>query len=74
METFLRILWLDRGRSLGRALLLGGIGLRYLLLAVQYLPAGILLAWCYERGGSLWSAVLLHMAINGLTLLRIVAG
>lgn len=52
----------------------GRMDMRYLLLAVQYLPAGVLLAWCYERGGSLWSAVLLHMAINGLTLLRIVAG
>ena len=52
----------------------GRLDLRYLLLAVQYLPAGVLLSWCYERGGSLWSAVLLHMAVNGLTLLRIVAG
>ena len=52
----------------------GRLDLCYLLLAVQYLPAGVLLSWCYERGGSLWSAVLLHMAVNGLTLLRIVAG
>lgn len=48
----------------------GELDLRYLLLFVQYLPAGVLLSWCYERGGSLWAAVLLHMATNGLALLR----
>lgn len=50
----------------------GVLDLRYLLLFVQYLPAGLALSWCYDRGGSVWSAVLLHMAINGLTLLRLV--
>ena len=52
----------------------GQVDLRYLLLAVQYLPAALALCWCYDHGGSLWGAVLLHMAVNGLTLLRIVAG
>lgn len=52
----------------------GGTDLRYLLLAVRYLPAGLALSWCYDWGSSLWSAVLLHMAMNGLTLLRVTAG
>ena len=55
-------------------LFLWGTDLRYLLLAVRYLPAGLALSWCYDWGSSLWSAVLLHMAINGLTLLRVTAG
>ena len=50
----------------------GQTDFRYLLLAAQYLPAGLAFSWCYDRGSSVWSAVLLHMAVNGLTLLRIV--
>ncbi len=50
----------------------GRADVRYLLLAIQYLPSGLVLSWCYDHGGSVWSAVLLHMLINGLTLLRIV--
>lgn len=46
----------------------GGLDLRYLLLAVQYLPMGIALTWCYDHGGSIWSAVVLHIAINGFSL------
>lgn len=45
-----------------------GLDLRYLLLAVRYLPMSAALAWCYDNGGSVWGAVLLHMAINGITL------
>ena len=26
------------------------------------------LAWCYDHGGSIWSAVALHMAVNGASL------
>lgn len=40
----------------------------YLLLAVQYLPMSLALAWCYDNGGSIWSTVGLHMAINGAML------
>lgn len=46
----------------------GIIDWRYLLLAVEYLPMSAALCWCYERGQSIWSAVLLHMALNGVTL------
>ena len=45
-----------------------GADLRYLLLAVQYLPMSLALAWCYDHGGSIWSAVALHMAVNGASL------
>lgn len=46
----------------------GVIDWRYLLLALEYLPMSAALCWCYERGQSIWSAVLLHMALNGVTL------
>ena len=45
-----------------------GADLRYLLLAVQYLPMSLALSWCYDHGGSIWSAVALHMAVNGASL------
>lgn len=38
----------------------------YLLVGVQYLVPGLVLAWAYERSGSLWGSVLLHCAVNGL--------
>ena len=34
------------------------------LYGIQYIPASIALAWCYERGGTIWSPILLHAAIN----------
>lgn len=51
----------------------GMVDLRYLLLAVRYLPAGLALTWCYDRGGSVWAAMFLHMAVNGLALFRILS-
>lgn len=45
---------------------------RYLLLAVRYLPMSLALCWCYDNGGSIWSAVALHMAISGFQLFSIV--
>lgn len=47
----------------------GMLDLRYLLLMVQYIPMALALTWCYDRGGSIWSAVALHMVFNGFTLL-----
>lgn len=41
---------------------------RYLLLAFQYLPMALALTWCYDRGGSIWSAVVLHAAIDAFIL------
>lgn len=45
---------------------------RYFLLAVEYLPAGLALTWCYDNGGSIWNAVFLRMTINAVTLYGIV--
>ena len=42
---------------------------RYLLLTVLYLPMGLALAWAYDRGGSVWSCVILHGGLNGLNLI-----
>jgi membrane protease YdiL (CAAX protease family) len=35
-----------------------------LLYLLQYIPASIALAWCYERSGSIWAPIVLHAAIN----------
>ena len=40
--------------------------LTYLLLMVQYLVPGAVMAWTYERSGSLWGSVLLHSSVNAL--------
>ena len=50
-----------------------GVDLRYLLLSVRYLPMALGLTWCYDVGGSIWSAMLLHGVFNALTLWRAVA-
>lgn len=36
---------------------------------VVYLPAGFVLAWSYERSGSIWSAIFMHTVINTSALL-----
>lgn len=38
----------------------------YLLLAVQYLVPALVLAWTFERSGTLWGSILLHGAVNAL--------
>lgn len=48
----------------------GRVDLRYLLLAMRWLPAGLALTWCCDRSRSVWAAVLLHGTIDGLVLLR----
>lgn len=50
------------------AVLPSGWDPRYLLLAVQYLPMALGLTWCYDRGGSVWSAIVLHAVMNGIYL------
>lgn len=45
-----------------------GIDPACLLLLVRYLPMSAALTWCYDKGGSIWSAIALHMALNGLSL------
>jgi len=38
--------------------------LQLLLCFVQYLPAGICLAWSYEKADSIWAPILIHIAVN----------
>ena len=46
---------------------------RLWLYTLQYLPAGFLLARCYEKTNSLWTSVFLHMTVNGVSMLAISA-
>ncbi len=46
----------------------GSVDLRYLLLIIRYLPGSAALTWCYDNGGSIWTPVSLHMALNGICL------
>lgn len=41
----------------------------YLLLMVQYLVPGLVLAGVYDRSGTLWASIILHMAANALAVL-----
>lgn len=38
----------------------------YFLLMVQYLVPGLVLAWVYDRTGTLWTSIGLHAAANAL--------
>lgn len=38
------------------------------LAAIQYLPAGIALGWTYEKAGNIWAPILLHMAVNAISM------
>lgn len=33
---------------------------------VQYLPAGLILAWCFERSGTIFTPILIHTVINAI--------
>ena len=41
--------------------------LTYFLLMVQYLVPGVVLAWAYDRSGTLWTSIGLHAAANALS-------
>ena len=38
--------------------------LELLLSFIQYLPAGICLAWSYKKADSIWAPILIHIAVN----------
>ena len=38
--------------------------LRYLLLALSYVPASFALCWTYENSGSIWTSIFFHMSFN----------
>jgi len=40
----------------------------YFLLMVQYLVPGLVLAWAYDRSGSIWSPFAIHAAANALSI------
>ena len=40
-----------------------------LMNMIVYLPAGFVLAWVYERSGTIWTSIFLHMMINTVALL-----
>ena len=44
--------------------------LQYFLLMLQYLVPGLVLAWTYERSGTLWSSVMLHAFVNAMAIGR----
>ena len=47
----------------------GSASLPALLLSLlDYVPASIALAAAYERGGTIWSPIALHMLLNGMSL------
>ena len=48
----------------------GTVDFRYLLLFVQYLPMSLACTWAYDNGGSVWTPVGLHAAINGFALVQ----
>ncbi len=39
----------------------------YLVLMIQYLVPGLVLAWCFDRSGTLWTSMLLHAGVNALS-------
>lgn len=44
---------------------IGDFGLWNAALAlITYLPAGLALAWAYEKGGTIWASILTHAIIN----------
>lgn len=43
----------------------------YLIAILQYLPPSVALAWCYEKSGNIWAAIMLHMLINAFALVAI---
>lgn len=40
--------------------------LRYLLFTLEYLPVGLVMCWCYEKSGSIWTSIFFHMSYNYL--------
>ncbi len=48
---------------------LEGISPIFVFYLLQYLPGSYILARCYEKSGTIWSPVMLHMMINGVSVL-----
>lgn len=39
-----------------------------LLCLLQYVPAGLCFAWAYEKADTIWAPILMHMAINQISM------
>lgn len=48
--------------------MLSGITPQFFIYLLQYLPGSIVLSWSYEKSGTIWSPILLHMLINSATI------
>lgn len=48
--------------------MLGGFDWTMLLYLLQYIPGGLVLAWCYEQSRNIWAPIFLHMLINFVAL------
>jgi membrane protease YdiL (CAAX protease family) len=46
---------------------LRGINPMFIFYMLQYLPGSLVLANCYEKSGTIWSPIILHMMINGIS-------
>ena len=46
--------------------------LQLVLSLVQYLPAGLVLAWSYEKSGTIAAPILIHMTINAVSMVQII--
>lgn len=40
--------------------------IQLLLCLLEYIPAGIILGWIYARTDTLWTSILIHMAVNAI--------
>lgn len=40
-----------------------------LLCLLEYIPAGIILGWIYARTDTLWTTILIHMAVNAIAVI-----
>lgn len=53
--------------------IIGYVGLyepfHLLMCFLQYIPAGICLAWAYARADSIWAPILIHMTVNQIGML-----
>ncbi|MBE6977440.1 MAG: CPBP family intramembrane metalloprotease [Ruminococcaceae bacterium] len=41
------------------------------LAFLQYLPAGLVLAWAYRKSGSIFSSIIIHAAVNAVAILAL---
>lgn len=80
-EVFLRgilFAWLRRNldftlSALASSIIFGG----YHVEITKYLAVlifGLVASWLYERSGSLWPTIVLHMTVNGLYAVQLIAG